>query len=620
MLSKIVLFALTVTGLISACHSPAVRTDLNEIRRLSKLQKDSLLLFADSIKKNSSAADLKTNVDYLVAMGYYHAKLARYELSRHLFREALKSVDTTDKFALGKVYNSLGNAAFNLGEYPEALQLYKKSLNYFSEIGDKHSQAGIHANLSQLFQLKGDNAQSRQHYKLGLSLLGDQKNTSFYLLMLHAMANVYGQSNLIDSALMIDKEGLTLAHKMKLPEYESMFLDNKANCFMYSNRPDSAKIYFNKSLAIDIALGNIKQQSDTWLNFGVLATMQKKPDSAETFLKRSIGLAKQSGYREGELYALKTLSELYEQNKHYEDALQIQKQYYTLKDSVSGDKKEAAIAEWKSVFETEQKEQEIRLSKIQLERKNLIIGGLVAISVLASLAVYLAAKRKQLKKEKIFNEHAYQQEQEAAAALINSEENERRRIAAELHDGVGQTMTAAWLNLQAITTDPDMSSKHVSLLETTTQLVQDSCNEIRGISHHMMPDVLLSKGLIPALKALTSNSAQKNLSVILSAEEQQVKLDKMQELTLYRVIQECFQNILKHARASEVDISINQDAGGISLMIEDNGTGFDVDEVSFNKGMGLNSICSRVHFLKGTVEWNTSSGNGGTLVAIHVPL
>jgi len=620
MLSKIILFALTIIGLISACQSPVVRTNGNEIRRLGKLQKDSLLLFADSVKKSSSAADLKINIDYLVAMGYYHAKLARYELSRHLFREALKTADTTDKFAVGKIYNSLGNAAFNLGEYPEALQLYKKGLSYFSEIGDKHSEAGIHANLSQLFQLKGDNSQSRQHYKLGLSLLGDQKNTSAYLLMLHAMANVYGQSNLIDSALMIDKEGLTLARKLKLPEYESMFLDNKANCFMYSNRPDSAKIYFNKSLAIDITLGNIKQQSDTWLNLGILATMQKKPDSGEVFLKRSITLAKKSGYREGVMYALKTLNELHQQNKRYEQAFQIQEQYYTLKDSVSGERKEAAIAEWKAVFETEQKEQEIKLSKIQLERKNLIIGGLIAILILTSLAVYLAANRRQLKKEKIFNERTYQKEQEAAAALINSEENERRRIAAELHDGVGQTMTAAWLNLQAITTDPDRSTKHVSLLETTTQLVQDSCNEIRSISHHMMPDVLLSKGLIPALKALTSNSTQRNLSIILSADEQQFKLDKMLELTLYRVVQECFQNILKHALASEVDISINQDASGISLMIEDNGIGFDIDDQNPKKGMGLNSICSRVHFLKGTVEWNTNSGDGGTLVAIHIPL
>ncbi len=577
------------------------------------------MVFADSLKNKYSRTELKTNLSYLIAMGLYHAKLARYELSRIMFTEALALVDKQDEYTLGKIYNCLGNAAFNVGQYPKALGLYKKGLGYFEKIDDKRSQAGIHSNLSQLFQLTGDSEQSRTHFKIGLSLLENQKNSASYLLMLHAMANVYGQNNFIDSALLLDKEGLAIARKLQLPEYESMFLDNKANCFMYSNRPDSARKYFGKSYAIDVALGNIKQQSDTWLNLSVLADMEKKPDSAKRFLEKSIALSREAGYKTGEVAALKMLGGIYEQSKQFEQALKIEKSFNAIQDSISSEKKEAAIAEWKAVFETEQKDQQIKLANVLLERKNIIIYGLSAIMILAALAVYYAVKRYQIKKERNYNERIHQREQQAAADLINAEEKERRRIAAELHDGIGQTMTAAWLNLQAIATNPSVETHYIELLDTTTTLVQNSCNEIRSISHHMMPDVLLSKGFIPALKALISNLPQ-HISIQLSADEKQIKLNNMQELMLYRVVQECLQNTLKHAMATEIDISINVDLVTLSLLIEDNGKGFEVANLGEYNGMGINSISSRVHFLKGTVEWSSCMDTGGTLVAIHIPI
>lgn len=84
--------------------------------------------------------------------------------------------------------------------------------------------------------------------------------------------------------------------------------------------------------------------------------------------------------------------------------------------------------------------------------------------------------------------------------ILIAEENERKRIAAELHDGVRQTLTAAWLNLQAVHPLLDiLDNDHAKLLRTTTQLVGESCSEIRQISHNMMPDILFQKGLLPAL-------------------------------------------------------------------------------------------------------------------------
>ncbi|MCR6722055.1 MAG: ATP-binding protein [Chitinophagaceae bacterium] len=97
------------------------------------------------------------------------------------------------------------------------------------------------------------------------------------------------------------------------------------------------------------------------------------------------------------------------------------------------------------------------------------------------------------------------------------------------------------------------------------------------------------------------------------------RLDSNVETVLYRVIQECVNNVIKHSGASTLDISITRDADGISATVEDNGKGFDSNDKSKFDGIGLKNILTRIEYLKGTVDFDSAPGRG-TLVAIHVPL
>ena len=204
----------------------------------------------------------------------------------------------------------------------------------------------------------------------------------------------------------------------------------------------------------------------------------------------------------------------------------------------------------------------------------------------------------------------------AAAA----EEKERKRIAADLHDGVGQLMTAAWLNLQVLEKQTtNGTDEQQQLINKTTLLVGESCKEVRQVSHNMMPNALLKKGLINAVKEFTQQIDSSILSINLQAEGLDVELDSITETILYRVIQESVNNAIKHAAASELDISIHHANGNIDVLIEDNGQGFDIKKIDNNKnGLGLQNIRSRILFLKGTVDWDSSPSNG-TVVAIHIP-
>ena len=97
------------------------------------------------------------------------------------------------------------------------------------------------------------------------------------------------------------------------------------------------------------------------------------------------------------------------------------------------------------------------------------------------------------------------------------------------------------------------------------------------------------------------------------------KLDSNIETVLYRVIQECVNNVIKHAEATTLDISVVRDSNSISATIEDNGKGFDINDQEKIEGIGLKNILTRVNYLKGTIDFDSAPGRG-TLVALHIPL
>ena len=208
----------------------------------------------------------------------------------------------------------------------------------------------------------------------------------------------------------------------------------------------------------------------------------------------------------------------------------------------------------------------------------------------------------------------------ATKAVIEAEENERKRIAGDLHDGVGQMMSAAKMNLSAFEDRIQFATTEDKLgYEKLIALVDESCKEVRAVSHNMMPNALLKAGLASAVKEFIDKIDSRVLKVNLYSEGLNERLDGNVETVLYRVIQECVNNVIKHSGANQLEISLVKDADGIAVTIEDNGKGFDTTQKSKFEGIGLKNIKTRIEYLKGTVDFDSSPGQG-TLVAIHVPV
>jgi two-component system, NarL family, sensor kinase len=257
-----------------------------------------------------------------------------------------------------------------------------------------------------------------------------------------------------------------------------------------------------------------------------------------------------------------------------------------------------------------------KLQKLQLKERNIIIAVVLSLLILAVLFGLLLYNRYKLKQQQKQNFA----QQQAASAVMSAETNERNRIANELHDGLGQLFSAVKLNLSGISEQLSFKDSHSQeVFYKTMDMVDESCKEVRLISHQMAPNVLLKSGLAAAVRDFISKIDGRRLKINLDTFGLQERLEQNVEAVLYRVIQESVNNVIKHSGASSLDIQLSKDEDGINAMIEDNGKGFDILDISQSNGIGLKNIKSRVDFLRGNVDFSSRPGQG-TLIAIHIPI
>ena len=317
---------------------------------------------------------------------------------------------------------------------------------------------------------------------------------------------------------------------------------------------------------------------------------------------------------------LKQLSDIAYKQNDYKTAFDYYQQYTAIKDSLFQLASAKQVEELSDKYETSEKAEIIQRQKFQINKRNYLIAGALGLLVLGSLLAYSFYRRYRLKQQAKLQQEIVRQQDLATRAIIAAEETERKRIAGDLHDGVGQIMSAARMNLSSIQNEiPFASEEQRNRFDKVVALIDDSCNEVRMVSHNMMPNALLKSGLALAIREFIDKIDRNVIQISLYAEGLNEKIDANVETVLYRVIQECVNNVIKHSGANRLDISLINEIHSISATIEDNGKGFDTRNKANFEGIGLKNIQSRIDYLKGSVEWDSMPGKG-TVVAIIVPL
>lgn len=558
-----------------------------------------------------------------------------------------------------KAYKALANAMI-FKDFDECQAASVAGGVLAEKLNDPASVAEFKKYTGLSWYFKGSYDSAAVYYYIAMDILKKTDAPAVKAGVLNELGKLYRKTKDLDRSLQMYDEAYAIYKKMNYEDGMATILNESGVVFEYKEDYDEAIRRYKSSLAIREKMKD--QVGKAWsLNFlGGVYTLQKNFAEAEKYLLQSLELKKQLNdsfaialgytdlgymYKEqgnhakaSEQYNLsntiairmryaelqqanyRELAGIAEKTGNFSLALDYYKKQTVLKDSIFSGDKFKQIEQLNAKYQAEKKEQQLKLQEAEITKKNYLLWGLVAVTLLITFAGFSFYRKRQVQNKLQLQAEVMKQQDIATKAIINAEENERKRIAAELHDGVGQMMSAAKMNLSAFENDISFKDDvQKTNFERLISLVDESCKEIRSVSHQMMPNALLKSGLASAVKEFLDKIDNRIIRINLHTEGLQERLDSNTETVLYRVIQECVNNVIKHSGASNLDISLIKDNDGISATVEDNGRGFDINDKQKFEGIGLKNISSRVAFLKGTVDFDSSPGKG-TLVAIHVPI
>ena len=544
--------------------------------------------------------------------GKYDSSIYFYEKAYDIFEE-IKNLK-----GRGSSSNNLGLIYWNMADYDKALTYFFDALSDFEQIKNERFLSNALNNIGLVYYDIHNYAQSLKYHqkaKVIYEKLGDA-----YLLgaVSTNLSNVYNNLGKPDSAEYYCLQAIQL-HTRANDEY-GLSIAYNGYASLQAEKGDTSKAleYFGKALKLKENLHEQVGITSILIQMAKIFNKQKNVTSEFECLNKARQIAEENNFKKDLMEIYSSLSSYYEKN-NASLALEYFKKYNSVKDSVFNENSNRQITELNTKYETGKKELQLKQQDLVIAKKNLVIASIAGLLLVLSIAVFSYYKRNRLIQQKKLQEAVMKQQEMATKAVMDAEENERKRIAADLHDGIGQMMSAAKMNLSVFESELSFKNEaQKNSFENVIGLIDESCKEIRSVSHQMMPNALLKSGLASAIREFIDRIDNRVISVSLHTEGLDERIDSNKETVLYRVIQECVNNVLKHAAATRLDISLIKDTDGISITIEDNGKGFDPSAMDAFNGIGLKNMKSRINYLKGSIDFDSKTGKG-TLVAIHIP-
>lgn len=541
-----------------------------------------------------------------------------------------------DSSFMQSLYTSWGRFYLDLGRYAEAQNKLFEALALAEKSGEDYSLMGLRTDISKVFLAIGLWEEAYKNIEISLSLaqkLGVEQTQA---------------DNLRDQAFILQKlnrpEEAAQKYLQALDIYEN--LDNvlEAGAIMialsdvYKNGGDLKKansLLEQASVLLDEAL-KIRETINRPLNVIQYKLLLGKVEIKRNSNRRAIqllsecidvALEKDSKADLKEAYAL--LAEAYRQNGQYKLALESFQNFHSVDTSILSTKNAERIQQLEERHKNAQLNDSLAQQRILFVQQNLdlnrtqnqnrwLLAGIAGALLLTLFLYYVYYQNNQLHQQKI-NLLRAEQETERLTAIIEGEEKERRRIGRELHDGLGAVLATAKMQLNALRhKKPDLEESPA--YQKAEQLIDAACENVREVSHDLMPGVLEQQGLEFALEDMCqSMSRASDLEVSFIPYGLETPLKDEVNVTIYRIVQELLKNAVKHAEAKEIIVQLTIEDGLLNLVVEDDGKGFDTTAKGRSNGIGLNNIRTRVAYLNGRLNIDSQAGQGSTFT-VEIPL
>jgi signal transduction histidine kinase len=532
-----------------------------------------------------------------------------------------KNADTFNQIA---AYNQLGIAFKDLAQYDSSVYYYIKGSKLCNYPGFERYNGSLLINIGKILKLRGEYRRAKQNLLKSIPINEKFGNNRNIALAYTILGNIYNDTGNADSAVRYYREAENIYSALK---YEKGLNDiyinlgeiyqKQGNYQQAIGMYDKALVYYRKANDYD---GIITART----NKAAMLVFLKRYRDAENIYDSCLKIAARSNdiYNQKKIYV--NLAELMSKTGKYRKAFEYEQKYITFHDSIFNLEKEKLINELQIKYERQKDKaqilaQQLDLKKRTIQKNILLFTGSGFVIILLLLIFY---QRSVNRKNKIIAEQRIKQLEEekkllAARFLVEGEEKERKRIAKELHDGLGVLLSTAKMQFTAI---KDKNPENEPLIRRALKLLEQATGDVRKISHNMMPGLLTKFGFYEAVEDLFEQLADtKKLSVEVEIHGDKKRLPENTEIMLYRITQEMVNNTLKHAGATHVSIQIIILEQQLSIDYSDNGIGFDIEKTLARKSIGMTSIISRVKFLNGNIDIQSKPGKGVNL-HIVIPL
>jgi len=643
------IFVLTVLSSPDFAQTHRIDSLKGQVNKLEEPKQKWEPLFALLGEKNSMASDSLYRYTMMAAqisdVLHDDSKKAwvRYNLTSRLMTKGmtdsalietnkqlneLKS-NTGEKRLYRKLLLTKGNLLIRSNKSKEALDMLYPFLNEMEKEKDEYIQAYVMNLIGTSYQILGQYQEAQQWFYKALQVPAVTTTAECYEIYCSLILNIgityqslitdAGSVKMIDSANYYLTKAIDLARKHEYLSTLTYALNVKGSVLVGINRIKEAEPLYTEGLAIRKQIGDPYYVINDLIGLARFYITALQPAKAISTSKEGIALA-DSFKVYGDIQTLyATLADSYKaagDNINYAATL---KQLVDIKDSVYKDNSAEALTEMQTKYEVQKKENTIIQQNYDLSRKNYLIYGALGLLIATLLIGYGIFQNRKKNQRLKMQELVIKQKQKTTQAVMEAEEVERKRIAGDLHDSVAQKIVVAKLNLEAFGNDlSGISSDQKKIYDNINALLEESAAEVRDLSHSMMPHSFAHSGLTDTVKDFLDKVTVKDLNIRFSAEGDFKKIKENTGLMIYRIIQECVQNALKHAKASQLDVAMIAENQEIDVTIEDNGLGFDTKAEKITNSSGMKNIRSRIEYLNGKLDIDSKPGKG-TVVAFYIP-
>lgn len=456
------------------------------------------------------------------------------------------------------------------------------------------------------------------YYREGLPMLEELDARSELTRAYNNFSMLYEMRGDIDSALYYGRKGLALKEALNDSTGLPYGLNRVALYLLHQERFAEAQALMLRADSIRRIKNDVHGLAEQRLYFGDLyQSWGRVPEAIEAF-NASVEGARDVKVPYMEQYAQERLAELYELQGDAPNALAATRRAYAIKDSLLNERNSRTIIELEQRYAVAEKDRSIAELRAETQRRQLLIWLSLAASglVLAGGGLWYQVKQRRLRAER---DAAIIAERDAGLkAVFDATENERRRLAAELHDGIGQQLGGLKHRLERLKDHNGLDGP----MQEVIHIVDDTSREVRDLAHQMMPKALGRLGLVPALDEMLRRSFHGS-GVQVTFDHFGIAEDLRPEIAtgLYRIAQELVANILKHAAATRVDVQLMRNRDHLVLMVQDDGRGMgrSASNGIGPLGIGLRNITDRARALGGTFTISGTPGHG-TEASVRVPL